>query len=108
MTIILNRNHIDKTAVLYLKVVGVQVGLVLGILAISVVTTVNDGVEKISENFVGLLITGNAADGHDERMSGVVHTGLDDAVEGASRGGDLLGERVRVRKRETMCENLMS
>jgi len=63
-----------------LKVVGVQVGLVLGILAVSVVTTVNDGVEKISENFVGLLITGNAADGHDERMSGVVHTGLDDAV----------------------------
>jgi len=75
-----------------LKVVGVQVGLVLGILAVSVVTTVNDGVEKISENFVGLLITGNAADGHDERMSGVVHTGLDDAVQGASRGGDLVAE----------------
>merc|ERR1719374_485507 len=75
-----------------LKVVGVQVGLVLGILAVSVVTTVNDGVEKISENFVGLLITGNAADGHDERMSGVVHTGLDDAVEGASGRGDLVAE----------------
>merc|ERR1712168_1082791 len=49
-----------------LKVVGVQVGLVLGVLAISVVTAVDDGVKKISENFVGLLITGDAADGHDE------------------------------------------
>jgi len=67
-----------------LKVVGVQVGLVLGVLAVSVVTAVNDGVKKISENFVGLLITGDAADGHDEGMSGVVHTGLDDAVQGAS------------------------
>merc|ERR1712142_1118177 len=53
-----------------LKVVGVQVGLVLGVLAISVVTAVDDGVKKISENFVGLLITGDAADGHDEGMSG--------------------------------------
>jgi len=75
-----------------LEVVGVQVGLVLGILAVSVVTSVNDGVEKISENFVGLLITGNAADGHDEGMSGVVHTGLDDAVEGASGRSDLVAE----------------
>jgi len=75
-----------------LKVVGVQVGLVLGVLAISVVTAVDDGVKKISENFVGLLITGDAADGHDEGMSGVVHTGLDDAVEGASGGGDLVAE----------------
>jgi len=75
-----------------LKVVGVQVGLVLGILAVSVVTAVNDGVKKISENLVGLLITGNAADGHDEGMSGVVHTGLDDAVEGASGRSDLVAE----------------
>jgi len=75
-----------------LEVVGVQVGLVLGILAISVVTAVNDGVKKISENLVGLLITGDAADGHDEGMSGVVHTGLDDAVEGASGRSDLVAE----------------
>jgi len=67
-----------------LKVVGVQVGLVLGVLAVSVVTAVNDGVKKISENLIGLLITGDAADGHDEGMSGVVDTGLDDAVQGAS------------------------
>jgi len=67
-----------------LEVVGVQVGLVLGVLAVSVVTAVNDGVKKISEDLVGLLITGDAADGHDEGMSGVVHTGLDDAVQGAS------------------------
>jgi len=80
---------VEKTT---LEVVGVQVGLVLGILAVSVVTAVNDGVKKISENLVGLLITGNAADGHDEGMSGVVHTGLDDAVEGASRGSDLVAE----------------
>ena len=73
----------------YLKVVGVQVGLVLGILAVSGVTGVNDGVEHVSENLVGLLITGNTADGHDEGMSGVVHTGLDDAVEGASGRSDL-------------------
>jgi len=75
-----------------LEVVGVQVGLVLGVLAISVVTGVNDGVKKIGENFVGLLITGDAADGHDEGMSGVVHTGLNDAVEGASGGSDLVAE----------------
>merc|ERR1719295_141754 len=75
-----------------LEVVGVQVGLVLGILAVSVVTAVNDGVKKISENLVGLLITGDTADRHDEGMSGVVHTGLDDAVEGASRGSDLVAE----------------
>jgi len=67
-----------------LKVVGVQVGLVLGVLAKSVVTSLDDGVKKISEDLVGLLITGNSADGHDEGMSGVVHTGLDDAVQGAS------------------------
>jgi len=75
-----------------LKVVGVQVGLVLGVLAKSVVTSLDDGVKKISEDLVGLLITGNSADGHDEGMSGVVHTGLDDAVEGASRGSDLVAE----------------
>merc|ERR1719342_632512 len=84
-----NVTLVEKTT---LEVVGVQVGLVLGILAVSVVTAVNDGVKKISENLVGLLITGNAADGHDEGMSGVVHTGLDDAVEGASRGSDLVAE----------------
>jgi len=80
---------VEKTT---LEVVGVQVGLVLGILAVSVVTAVNDGVKKISENFVGLFISGDTADRHDEGMSGVVHTGLDDAVEGASRGSDLVAE----------------
>lgn len=67
-----------------LQVVGVQVGLVLGILAVSAVATINDGVKKVSKNVVTLLITGNTADGHDEGMSGVVDTSLDDAVEGAS------------------------
>merc|ERR1712168_699917 len=73
-------------------VIGVQVGLVLGVLAVSVVAAIDDGVKKISENFVGLLITGNTADGHGEGMSGVVHTGLDDAVQGASGGSDLVAE----------------
>jgi len=80
---------IEETA---LEVVGVQVGLVLGVLAVSVVTSINDGVKEIGENLVGLLITGDGADGHDEGMSGVVDTGLDDAVEGASRGSDLVAE----------------
>jgi len=75
-----------------LEVVGVQVGLVLGILAVSAVAGIDDGVKKISENLVGLLITGDAADGHDEGMSGVVHTGLDDAIEGASGRSDLVAE----------------
>jgi len=67
-----------------LEVIGVQVGLVLGVLAVSVVAAINDGVEKVGENLIGLLITGDASDGHDEGMSGVVHTGLDDAIQGAS------------------------
>merc|ERR1712024_382123 len=63
------------------------------VLALELTLEAGDGgVKKISENFVGLLITGDAADGHDEGMSGVVHTGLNDAVEGASRGSDLVAE----------------
>merc|ERR1719268_427196 len=75
-----------------LEVIGVQVGLVLGVLAVSVVAAINDGVEKVGENLIGLLITSDASDGHDEGMSGVVHTGLDDAIEGASGGSDLVAE----------------
>jgi len=75
-----------------LEVIGVQVGLVLGVLAVSVVAAINDGVEKVGENLIGLLITGDASDGHDEGMSGVVDASLDDAVEGAAGWGDLVTE----------------
>jgi len=67
-----------------LEVLGVQVGLVLRVFSVSAVTCVNDGVKKVSENFVGLLVTGDTADGHDEGVSWVVDASLDDAVQGAS------------------------
>jgi len=75
-----------------LEVLGVQVGLVLGVLAVAVVAGVDDGVKKVSENFVGLFITGDASDGHDEGMSWVVDTSLDDAVQSASGWGNLVAE----------------
>jgi len=86
------REHILLIEDTALKVVRVEVGLVLGVLAISAVTSVNDGVQKVGEHLIGLFITGDASDGHDEGMSGVVDASLDDAVEGAAGWGDLVTE----------------
>jgi len=86
------REHILLIEDTALKVFGVEVGLVLGVLAISAVTSVNDGVQKVGEHLIGLFITGDASDGHDEGMSGVVDASLDDAVEGAAGWGDLVTE----------------
>jgi len=86
------REHILLIEDTTLKVVRVEVGLVLGVLAVSAVTSVNDGVQKVGEHLIGLLITGDASDGHDEGMSGVVDASLDDAVEGAAGWGDLVTE----------------
>merc|ERR1719434_605506 len=69
-----------------LKMVGVQVGLVLVVLAITVVTVRDDWIEKIGPDFVALFVTSNATDGHDERMSWVVNTGLDGHVKGVTSG----------------------
>lgn len=56
-------------SVLYLQVLEVEVGLVLVSCLVSIVAVGNDGVKEILEDLVGLLITSNAADGHDEGMT---------------------------------------
>lgn len=57
------------TSVLYLQVLKVEVGLVLVSCLVSTVAVGNDGVKEILEHFVGLLITSNTADGHDEGVT---------------------------------------
>lgn len=56
-------------SVLHLQVLKVEIGLVLGSCLVSTMAVGNDRVEEILENFVGLLITSNAADGHDEGVT---------------------------------------
>lgn len=56
-------------SVLYLQVLKVEVGLVLVSCLVSTMAVGNDGVEEILEHVVGLLITGNTADGHDEGVT---------------------------------------
>ena len=53
----------------YLQVLEVQVGLVLVGGLVSTMTVGDDGVQQILEDLVGLLITGNAANGHDEGVT---------------------------------------
>jgi len=80
---------IEDTA---LEVGGVQVGLVLGVLSVSAVAAIDDGVEKIGEDFVGLLVAGDAPHRHDEGVAGVVDARLDDAVESAAGRSNLVAE----------------
>lgn len=58
-----------RTWVLHLQVLEVQVGLVLVSWLVSTMTVGDDGVQQILEDLVGLLITSNAADGHDEGVA---------------------------------------
>lgn len=53
----------------HLQVLEVQVGLVLVGGLVSTVTVGDDGVQQILEDLIGLLITGNAAHGHDEGVA---------------------------------------
>ena len=45
-------------------------------LLITVVAGFDDGIEQVGEDFVGLFVASDGADGHDEGMAGVVDTGL--------------------------------
>merc|ERR1719481_1661730 len=69
-----------------LKVVGVQVGLVLVVLSVTIVTVGDDWIEKIGPYFIRFFVTSNASDSHDEGMSWVVDTGLDGHVESVTSG----------------------
>ncbi|TRY99762.1 hypothetical protein DNTS_020936, partial [Danionella cerebrum] len=51
------------------KVLPVQVGQVLVGGFVATMTVRNDWVEQLLEDFVGLLITSHAADGHDEGVT---------------------------------------
>lgn len=53
----------------YLEVVWVQVSLVFVCGFISTMTVLNDGIQKIFEHLIRLLVSSNAAHRHDERMS---------------------------------------
>lgn len=53
----------------HLQVLEVQVGLVLVGGFVSAVTVGDDGVQQILEDLVGLLVTSNAANGHDEGVA---------------------------------------
>ena len=57
------------TGVAYLQVLEVQVGGVFVGGLVSTMTVGDDGVQQILEDLVGLLVTGNAANGHDEGVT---------------------------------------
>lgn len=54
---------------LHLQVLEVQVGLVLVGGLVSTVTVGDDWVKQLLEDLVGLLVTGDAAHGHDEGVT---------------------------------------
>lgn len=58
-----------QTVTVYLEVVWVQVSLVFVCGFVSPVAVFNDGVQKILEHFIRLLIASNAAHRHDEGMT---------------------------------------
>lgn len=53
----------------YLQVLEVKVSLVLVSCLVSTVAVGNDWVKEILEHFIGLLITSDTADGHDEGVT---------------------------------------
>ncbi len=55
--------------VLHLQVLEVQVSLVLVSGLVSTMTVADDGVKQILKDLIGLLITSNAANSHDEGVT---------------------------------------
>lgn len=53
----------------YLQVLEVQVSLVLVGGLVSAMTVGDDGVKQLLEDLVGLLVSGDAAHGHDEGVT---------------------------------------
>lgn len=53
----------------YLQVLEVHVGLVLVCGLVSTMTVGDDGVQQLLEDLVGLLITSDAANSHDEGVT---------------------------------------
>lgn len=81
------QNVVGVKVVSALEVVWVQISLVLVCGFISTMAVLNDGVQELFEHIVCLLISGHAAHRHDERMSWIVNSGLNDVIQGKSAGG---------------------
>lgn len=58
-----------RVGTLYLQVLEVQVSLVFVGGLVSVMTVGDDGVQQLLEDLVRLLVSGNAAHGHDEGVT---------------------------------------
>merc|ERR1712035_209770 len=80
------QNVVGVQIITTLQVLEVQIGLVLVSGLVSTMTVGDDGVKQILEDLIGLLITSNASNSHDEGVTGVVNTSLDDVVQGEATG----------------------
>jgi len=69
-----------------IEALPIEVSLVLGIRAISTMTLVDYWVKEVLEGVIALFISGNTADGHDERVAWVVNTTLNGLVESVPIG----------------------
>jgi hypothetical protein len=67
--------------------VQVHVGWLLGVNAVSSMTSGDDRIEELGKDFVGLLVASDASNCLDVWMSRVVNSGLDDVSERSSRQG---------------------
>jgi len=81
------RDNVVHVELVSLDLGWVEASLMLVGRLVAVVSGLNDWVKKLLEDLVGLFVTGNAADGHDERVAGVVDTGLDGVVDGVAGWG---------------------
>jgi len=81
----------------------VEAGLMLVGWLVAGVSGLNDWVEEFLEDFVGLLVTGDATDGHNEWMAWVVYTSLDGVVDGVAGWGLLASEAFVHLQSEHMC-----
>jgi len=79
-------NVVGIKGLLHDEAVG-KVGLVRIGGLVSTVSGFDDLVEKLGKGFVRVLVTSNAADGHDEGVARVVDAGLDGIVDGEARFG---------------------
>ena len=68
----------------------IQIGLVFFVFGVSVMSVLDDRVQKLGEDIVGFFISSDATDGVDEGMSRIVNTSLDDAINGETVWCDLL------------------
>lgn len=59
----------ESRSILHLQVLEVQVSLVLVGGLVSIMTVGDDGVQQFLEDLIGLLVTSNAANGHDEGVT---------------------------------------